>query len=163
MGRAPVPAPADLALRGAGEGQAQALLQNRDKSGSVPWGGTVHDEESSVSRVRAAEEASTPPAHCLPYFCFPFASLSAFSLLAASYFSVFPLFLPHSNSLISPCTSSPIYSFPFSNTHLSSLVSIKQRWREATARPVASSAASGRGLSACPTATPSSVPPKSPR
>lgn len=118
--------------------------------------------ESSVSRVRAAEEASTPPARCLPYFCFLSSSVSAFSLLAASYFRVFPLFIFSSLTLtvLSPPALPALFIHSPSQTSTHPLVSIKQRWMEAPARPVTPSAASGRGLKACSTATHSLVPSK---
>lgn len=104
---------------------------------------------------------------CLPFamLLFPhFHTVCLFSphCLKFQCFSSFHFFLTHSHSLLSPCTSSPIYSFIPLLKHPLVLVSIKQRWMEAPARPVTPSAGSGRGLRACRTAAHSLVPPKSP-
>lgn len=107
-------------------------------------------QESWVSRVRAARKASTPPAHCLPYFCFPFSSLSAFSLLPTSCFSGFSLFsLPHSHYL----PLSVLFICSPSQASICPLAAINQRRMEVPARPVRASAVSGRELQACPVAT----------
>lgn len=118
---------------------------------SVQWEVKWMLQESWVSRVRAAREASTP-AHCLPYFCCPLSSLSFFfspPYLMFQWFFSFLLSLPHSHylPLSAPFTCSP------SKASICPLVSTNQRWMEVPARPVRTSAVSGRELQACPVAT----------
>lgn len=81
----------------------------------------------------------------------PFHTVCLFSprCLKFQCFSSFHFFLTHSHSLLSPCTSSPIYSFIPLLKHPLVLVPIEQRWMGAPARPVTPSAGSGRGLWAC--------------